>query len=47
MSKECPKKANSPPPYSKAQMATIQPTATTSNVEVAAAKTKTDEEKVN
>ncbi len=47
MSKDCPKKTNQPPPYSKVQMATTQPTATTSNVEVAITQTKTDEEKVN
>ena len=47
MSRECLKKANKPPPYTKAQAAATQPTASTSNVEVATTQTKTDEEKVN
>ncbi len=47
MSQECPKKTHKPPPYSKAQVATTQSTTTTSEVEVATAKTETDEEKVN
>ena len=47
MSRECPKKPNRPPPYTKAQMATTQPTATTSTMEVAATQIETDEEKVN
>ncbi len=47
MSRECPKKTHKPPPYSKAQVAATQPTATTSKVEVVTAKTETDEEKVN
>jgi len=47
MSRECPKKTNKPPLYSKAQTATTQPTATTSSVEVATTQTETDEEKVN
>ncbi len=47
MSRDCPKKTNKPPPYSKAQMAATQPIATTSNVEVATTQTETDEEKVN
>ncbi len=47
MSRECPKKTNKPPPYSKAQAATTQPTATTSTVEVATTQTEMDEEKVN
>src|SRR6266404_5066741 len=44
MSRECPKKTNKPPPYSKAQVAMTQPTATTSKVKIAATKTETDEE---
>ncbi len=47
MSRECPKKTHKPPPYSKAQVAMTQPTATTSKVKIAATKTETDEEKVN
>ena len=47
MSRECPKKANKPPPYMKAQMATTQPMATTSTGEAATTQTETDEEKVN
>ncbi len=47
MSRECPKKPNRPPPYTKAQMATTQPTATTLTMEVAATQIETDEEKVN
>ncbi len=47
MSRECPKKTNGPPTYSKARTATTQPTATTSGIEVAVAKTETDKEKVN
>ena len=47
MSRECPKKTNKPPPYSKAQMAATQPTATTSTTEAATTQTEMDEEKVN
>ncbi len=47
MSQECPKKTNGPPPYSKACVAETQQTATPSTMEVAAAKTETNEEKVN
>ncbi len=47
MSRECPKKANKPPPYTKAQTATTQPTATTLTSEAATTQIETDEEKVN
>ena len=47
MSRECPKKANKPPPYSKAQAAATQPMATMSNTEAATTQIETDEEKVN
>src|SRR6266404_5813540 len=47
MSRECPKKTNRPPPYSKVQTATTQPATTTSNMEAAAAKVEMDEEKVD
>ena len=47
MSRECPKKTNKPPLYSKAQAAATQPTATTSTIEAATTQTETDEEKVN
>ncbi len=47
MSRECPKKTNKPPPYSKAQAAATQPMATTSTTEAATTQTETDEEKVN
>src|SRR6266446_8876583 len=47
MSRECPKKPNRPPPYTKAQMATTQPTATMSAMEAATTQIKTEEEKVN
>jgi len=47
MSRECPKKPNKPPPYTKAQMATTQPTATMSTTEAATTQIETDEEKVN
>ncbi len=46
MSRECPKKTNKPPPYTKGQVVTTQPTATTST-EAATTQTETDEEKVN
>jgi len=46
MSRECPKKTNKPPPYTKGQVAMTQPTATTST-EAATTQTETDEEKVN
>jgi len=47
MSRECPKKPNKPPPYTKAQMAMTQPTTTTSTMEAATTQIETDEEKVN
>jgi len=47
MSRECPKKPNKPPPYTKAQMATTQPATTTATTEVATTQLETDEEKVN
>ncbi len=47
MSRECPKKTNRPPPYSKVRTATTQPATTTSNMEAAAAKVEMDEEKVD
>ncbi len=46
MSKECPKKTNKPPPYTKAQVAATQPTATTLT-EAATTQMEMDEEKVN
>ncbi len=46
MSKECPKKTHKPPPYTKAQMVTTQPTPTTST-EAAVTQMETDKEKVN
>ena len=46
MSRECPKKPNKPPPYSKAQSATTKPTDTTI-AEATTSQTETDEEKVN
>src|SRR6266481_2901009 len=46
MSKECPKKTNKPPPYTKAQIAATQPMATTST-KAATTQTETDKEKVN
>ena len=47
MSRECPKKTNKPPPYSKAQMVAIQPVPTTSTTEAATTQTETDEEKID
>ncbi len=47
MSRECPKKPNRPPPYTKAQMATTQPTNTMTIAEATTAQMETDEEKVN
>ena len=47
MSRECPKKLNKPPPYTKAQMAATQSTDTTTITEATTTKTETDEEKVN
>jgi len=47
MSRECPKKPNKPPPYTKAQMATTQPITTMPTTEVAATQLETDKEKVN
>ncbi len=47
MSRECPKKPNKPPPYTKAQTATTQPTNTTTIAEATTSQTETDEEKVN
>ncbi len=46
MSRECPKKTNKPPPYTKGQVAMTQPMATTST-EAAMTQTETDKEKVN
>ncbi len=46
MSKECPKKTHKPPPYTKAQVLTTQPTATTLT-KAATTQTEMDEEKVN
>ena len=45
MSRECPKKPNRPPPYTKAQTAATQPT--TSTTEAATTQVEMDEEKVN
>ncbi len=47
MSRDCLKKTNGPPPYSKVRTAMSQPMASTSNAEVAVAKIKMDEEKVD
>jgi len=47
MSRECPKKPNKPPPYTKAQSATTQPANPTTVTEAATTQTETDEEKVN
>ncbi len=48
MSRECPKKPNKPPPYTKAQSATTQTTNTTAAVtEATTSQTETDKEKVN
>src|SRR6266404_9063500 len=47
MSRECPKKLNKPPPYTKAQMAATQLTDTTTIAEATTTQTETDEEKVN
>ncbi len=47
MSRECPKKPNKPPPYTKAQTATTQPTNATTIAEATTSQTETDEEKVN
>ena len=48
MSRECPKKPNRPPPYTKAQMATTQPATTTmTTTEAATTQLEMDEEKVN
>src|SRR6266478_2354251 len=47
MSRECPKKANKPPPYTKAQSATTQPDKTTAIAEATTSQAETDEEKVN
>ncbi len=46
MSRECPKKTNKLPPYTKAQVVATQPTATTLT-EAATTQTEMDEEKVN
>ena len=46
MSRECPKKPNKPPPYTKAQTATTQPMNTTI-AEATTSQAETDEEKVN
>ncbi len=45
MSRECPKKPNKPPPYTKAQTAATQPTSTIA--EATTSQTETDKEKVN
>ncbi len=47
MSRECPKKPNRPPPYTKAQMATTQTTSAMTIAEATTTPTETDEEKVN
>jgi len=47
MSRECPKKVNKPPLYSKAQVAMTQLMATTLSIEAATTQTETDKEKVN
>ncbi len=47
MSRECPKKTNKPPPYTKAQTATTQSTSTVTIAEATTAQTEMDEEKVN
>ncbi len=47
MSRECPKKLNKPPPYTKAQMAATQSTDTTTIAEATTTQMETDEEKVN
>ncbi len=46
MSRECPKKTNKPPPYTKAQVAATPPVASTST-KAATTQMETDEEKVN
>ena len=46
MSRECPKKTNKLPPYTKAQVVATQPTATTLT-EAATTQTEMEEEKVN
>ncbi len=47
MSRECPKKGNKPPPYTKAQTATTQMTNTTTAAEATTSQIEMDEEKVN
>jgi len=47
MSRECPKKPNRPPPYTKAQTAMTQLTNTVTIAEATTTQTETDEEKVN
>ncbi len=47
MSRECPKKTNKPPPYTKAQTATTQTANTTTAAEATTSQIETDEEKVN
>jgi len=47
MARECPKKPNKPPPYTKAQSATTKPTDITTIAEATTSPTETDEEKVN
>ncbi len=47
MSRECPKKPNKPPPYTKAQSAMVQPTNATAIAEATTSQTETDKEKVN
>ena len=47
MSRECPKKPNKPPPYTKVQIAMTQPIAPVVTTEVATTQLEMDEEKVN
>ncbi len=47
MSRECPKKPNRPPPYTKVQMAVTQPIAAMVTMEAATTQLEMDEEKVN
>ncbi len=47
LSRDCPKRANGPPPYSKARAAMAQTVATASTLEVATTKTETEEERID
>ena len=47
LSCDCPKKTNGPPPYSKARTAVTQNAAIASTSEVATAKVKTEEERID